>query len=138
MAIKDTLKHILNFDQIVEADDLKSERVFIEEWGGSVIIKALSAAERDAWEKERTTGKGKNRAMNMNNLRAGFVALCMVGEDGKRIFGDSQIAQLGRKSAAAIEKLFDKARELSGMSEADVEEMETNLESEASEDSSLT
>jgi len=126
---------ILTKDQILNADDLKTERVFVKEWGGEVILRTMKAYERDQFEDSMFKGRGKNRQENMENLRARFLALIIVDEKGKRMFTSGQdIKMLGGKSAAALDFLFTKGRELNGMSDADVEELTTNLDDAQGED----
>ena len=59
----------------------------------------------------------------MDNMRAGLCALCIVDEDGKRLFAQTDIEVLGAKNAGAIDKLFDVAARLSGISEDDVDDL---------------
>jgi len=40
----------LNKEQILRADDLKTEEVDVPEWGGSVRVRVLTGTERDAFE----------------------------------------------------------------------------------------
>ena len=44
--------HILTRDEILESEDLATETVSVPEWGGSVIVRALTGTERDAYEAE--------------------------------------------------------------------------------------
>jgi len=41
---------LLTRDAILEAQDLQHEEVYIPEWGGSVRVRTLTGAERDAFE----------------------------------------------------------------------------------------
>jgi hypothetical protein len=66
----------------------------------------------------------KGNAKKLQNFRARFVASCIVDEDGNRLFSDKDLVSLGRKSSAPISRLFDVCRELNGMTDADVEEIE--------------
>ena len=40
----------LTRDEILGADDLKTESVKVPEWGGTVLVRELTGAERDEWE----------------------------------------------------------------------------------------
>lgn len=115
---------LLNKDSILAADDLKTEDVDVPEWGGSVRLRMLTGGERDKFEADSMkTNKKGNPEMNLVNMRARLVALCAVDEGGKRMFGDSEVTKLGAKAATAINRLFDAARKLNGMTEEDVEEL---------------
>jgi hypothetical protein len=47
----------------------------------------------------------------------------MVNADGKRIFESGDVARLGNKSSAALDRLFAKCQEINGFSDKDIEEM---------------
>lgn len=126
---------ILGREAILAANDIRIERVAVPEWGGDVLVRGLTGAERDAFEATVTEIKGKKVAYHLENYRARFVALCIVDEGGKRIFNDADVAALGRRSARALERVLDKARELSGLSDEDMEELAKNSESGQSDDS---
>ncbi|WP_119728335.1 hypothetical protein [Thermomonospora amylolytica] len=114
---------LLTKDQILAADDLTTEDVEVPEWGGTVRVRTLTGAERDRFEESMAQTRGKSVKTNLANLRARLVALCVVDEDGKRLFSDSEAAALGRKSAAALDRVFEAARKLNRMTEEDVEEL---------------
>jgi hypothetical protein len=116
----------LSRDQILEAKDLETREVDCPEWGGSVLVKALSGRERDAWEASLVQMRGKQQVPQLGNIRAKLVARCVVDENGERLFTDADIKALGEKSAAALDRIFDVASEMSGISEKDIEEIEGN------------
>lgn len=115
---------LLSKDQILGADDRAFREVDVPEWGGSVRIGTMTAAERDAFEASMIPEKGKKQADKMANFRARFVARCIVDAEGKPVFTEADIVQLGRKSANVLSRLFDECRELNGMTEKDVEQLE--------------
>lgn len=119
---------ILTREQILSADDITKEVVEVPAWGGEVIVKSLTGKERDQFEASMVTGKGKNVQANLVNARAKLVALSLVNEDGKRLFNQGDIEALGAKSADALNKVFEVARRLSGLSEEDIKELTENLE----------
>lgn len=127
---------ILGREQILAAKDIQTELVPVPEWGGEVLVRGLSGTERDAFEASVVEQKGKKTEYNLRNVRARFVALAVVDEKGERVFADpNDVLRLGRKSARALERVWDKARELSGLSDEDVEELSKNSESDQSDDS---
>lgn len=130
---------ILTREAILQAQDLPSEAVEVPEWGGAVLVRGLSGAERDAFEAGVIAPKleknGKSGSMDMRNIRAKLAALCIVDEVGQRIFSDGDVEALGRKSAAALDRVFSAAQRLSGLSQADVEELAKNSGSGQSESS---
>lgn len=124
---------ILTKQQILEADDLQVETIEVPEWGGEVLVRGLSGTERDAWEQSiidmKQAAARKNGAgldYDFANFRAKLVARCIVDEDGQRLFGEGEIGLLGKKSAAALDRVFAVAQRLSGLSSQDVEELTKN------------
>lgn len=128
---------LLTRDQILKAQDLPTEDVPVPEWGGTVRVRALTGAERDAFEQSIVEQRGRSARMNLQNLRAKLVALTVVDEEGNRIFSDSDAKLLGKKSALALNRVFEVAQKLSGLTSEDVEELTKNSESDQSEDSTL-
>ena len=43
---------LLTRDLILKADDIQTREVEVPEWGGTVLIRALTGTERDAYEAE--------------------------------------------------------------------------------------
>lgn len=117
---------LLTRDDILKAQDLPTERVFVSEWNGEVIVRGLTAAERDAFEQSIVETRGKNTRMNLRNIRAKLVAMTVVDEQGNRIFSDEDAELLGKKSAAALDRIFSVAQRLSGLRPEDVEELAGN------------
>jgi len=117
---------VLGREAILQIQDLPTERVFVPEWQGEVIVRALTGAERDAFEQSIVEQRGKSTRMNLKNIRAKLVALTVVDEDGKRVFSDEDAELLGRKSAAALNRVFEVAQRLSGLRPEDVEELAGN------------
>lgn len=114
----------LSREQILGADDRKVESVPVPEWGGDVLVRGLSGAERDAYEAGIVVmGGDGNRHLNVANMRGRLVALCCVDENGERLFSAEDATALGEKSAGALERVFDVARRLSGLTDGDVEEL---------------
>lgn len=130
-------KVFLGRDAILAIDDLPKEEVYVPEWKTWICVRALTGAERDAFEQSIVEQKGKSTRMNLQNLRAKLVALTVVDEEGKRIFSDADAKLLGQKSALALNRVFEVAQKLSGLTPADVEELTKNSDSVQSEDSNL-
>ena len=128
----------LTKDDILGAADISTTTVEVPEWGGSVLVRPLTGEERDAFEESMLSGQGKNRKVTLANVRAKLVARCVVDESGDRLFSDGDIARLGKKSAAALNRVYEAASKASGLSEADVEELAGNSSSTDGAGSSST
>ena len=126
---------LLTRDEILQVQDLPTEQVHVPEWGGDVLVRALTGAERDRFEQSIVEQRGKSTRMNLQNIRAKLVALTVVDEQGNRIFKDEDVKWLGNKSAAALDRIFEVAQRLSGLRDEDVEELAKNSESDLSDDS---
>lgn len=110
-------------DAILGAEDLPVEVVPTPEWAPfgvpEVRVRGLTAAERDAYEQslvdhDPRTGRVQMRR-SLPNVRASFVVRVIVDEAGERVFTDQDADALGKRSGAVIDRLWDRARALSGM-----------------------
>jgi hypothetical protein len=121
---------ILDKMSILRAPDLKKETVYVPEWGkgAEVIVQEMSALDRDLLQAEigvvefvdgpegedgKPVRKIKNTAA-LTNYAARVLVRCIVCEDGGRMFCDEEAEALGKKSVAAINRLFAVAQRLNG------------------------
>jgi len=121
---------VLTRDEILQADDLEKRLVEVPEWGGSVWVRALRGDEYDEFQESILEGKGKNRQVNVKNLRAKLVVRSVVNESGERIFDDGDYATVGKKSSAALNRLFVVAQELSAVDDDEVEALVGNSDTD--------
>jgi len=119
---------VLNRDDILKVSDISIEEVDVPEWGGSVFVKGMTGTERDAFESSIVQQRGKNSSVNMSNIRAKLSAQTICDEAGERLFTDADVKALGKKSATALQRVFDVAQRLSGISGDDVEELAKELD----------
>lgn len=117
---------LLSRDDILGAQDLQRESVEVPEWGGSVLVSTLSGVDRDAWDQSLVQVEGGKAKANMDNIRARLVALCLVDETGARLFKSGDVAALGRKSGAALSRVFAVAQRLNGLAPESVETAKGN------------
>lgn len=135
------MEKILGREDILGIVDTQYEFVDVPEWGGKVRMRGLSGNERDRYEQSIVELRGGNVLPKFANARARLAAWSIVNENGDRIFTDADIAVLGRKSAAALERVYEAARKLSGLSERDIEELVGNsdgVQSDGSTSDSLS
>lgn len=109
-------------ETILAADDLPREKVDVPEWSCAVYVRALTGAERDAFEAS-VIQDGK---ATLDNIRAKLVVRSVVDDAGARVFTDADAAALGAKSGKALNRLFPVAQRLGGLTEADVRELAGN------------
>jgi len=113
---------------IAKAVDVQTEVIDVPEWGGKLRVRGLTGKERDNYEEWILTGKGKNREVNARDARAKLIVLCVVDEKGERLLSTTDIGMLREKSAAALQRVFDAASRLSGLSDEELEELTEGFE----------
>lgn len=125
---------LLSKNEILTANDLRTVDVSVPEWGGEVRVKTLTGAERDQYEADSVKIKGNRREL-VGNLRARLIAMCAVDENGQLVFTRADVLKLGQKSAPALERVFEAAANLNGMTDEDVEELAGNFDGTQDESS---
>lgn len=115
---------------------LPIERVDLPELGGHVCVRGMSGVERDAWERSLVVGKGKRRDFDLANVRARLAVRCLCDEQGTRLFTDDDATVLGEMRVDALNKIFEVAQRLSGVSDQDVDDLGKSSESAAGSGSS--
>ena len=117
----------LTKEAILKADDLPTEVVTVAEWGGDVLVRGLNGTERDEFEASTIALRGpmgKQTAVpDTANIRAKLVARCIIEDDGTPMFTQQDVHALGLKSSAALDRVFEVASRLSGISKDDLEEL---------------
>lgn len=125
-------KKPLNRDDILGVKDIEIEKVDVPEWHGSVFVKGMSGTERDRFEASIVEQRGKNAKVSMLNIRAKLAAESICDEDGEKLFSVEDVVDLGKKSASALQRIFDVAQRLSGITDDDVEELSEEMEANPS------
>lgn len=128
-------KRFLSKAEILAQNDLKTEDVFVPEWDAWVKVRTLNASERDWFESSTVQRNGKKVTTNLQNIRARLCLLCLVGEDGQRLFEQEDEFPLGGKSAAALDRIFQVAQRLNGLRDEDVDELVKNSSAGQPDDS---
>lgn len=124
---------MLSRDDILNADDRKTEIVAVPEWGGAVTVRSLTGLERDRYEgsmvsyKRNAKGVPEIDAVETDNVRARLASMTIIDEAGGNLFTEGDVLILGMKSAAALERVFKVAQRLSNLSDADVEALTEQL-----------
>lgn len=133
------IKRYLSALDIEQADDLATEEVEVPEWNGWVTVRALAGVERDAYEAEIFVApkvQGAAPEMNLQNLRARLVSRTIIDQEtGARLFTDKDVAKLGLKSAAALDRVFAVAQRLSRLTNQDIKELADQMVKDPSADS---
>lgn len=128
---------MLNRDDILNAKDIETEEVKVPEWGGSVLVRTMTGAGRDAFEQGIVASRVENKQKNIETIRARMVALSVVDESGNLLFTDEDIPALGKKSAKALDRVYSVCSRLNALLDGDVEELAKNSETGPSADSTF-
>lgn len=113
---------LLTREAILAAQDLGGEEVAVPEWGGTVRVRMMTGTERDQFETAVMRAK-EAAAGEEVNLRAMLAALTLCDAEGQALFSVADVAALGRKSAAALERVFSVASRLNAMTDRDVADL---------------
>jgi hypothetical protein len=112
----------LSRDQILEASDLRSQLAEVPEWGGAVLVRTMTGADRDAFENSMVSVRPDGtREQNLTNFRTKLVALTVVDDAGNLLFSADDLARLAAKSALAIDRVFVVAQSINGLGAQAVE-----------------
>jgi hypothetical protein len=118
---------------LARVTSIPEEAVEVPEWEATVLVRGLTGTERDSMDLAAIQGKGKNREYNLVGLRGRMVARTSRDpETGKRIFRDEDAEALSQGAAAPLERVFEVALRLSGMTKEDVEELTEELKGDPS------
>lgn len=117
---------VLSKTALLAATVLPRERVEVPELGPGtyVFIQGMSGTDRDAWETSLVRGRGNHRRVDTLNIRAKLLVRCLVNEDGSRMFEPHEADQVGQIRVDVLQRLFEVAQRLSGVSDADADELE--------------
>ena len=113
------MSDLLSREQILEAQDLVTERVEVPEWGGAVMVRSLTAAQMERVQ-EHIRGKG------VKGATASLVAMAVVDEAGKRLFTDADLAGLGKKGMAAMQRVLRVVMRLNALERESLEALAKN------------
>lgn len=107
----------LSREHILESSDIQVEEVEVPEWGGTVLVRELTTAEVENFSLRTSTRQGQFDVSRMTGLRTEVVSWALVDEDGNQLLQKDDAEELQKKSHRAIERIFNKVLELSGLQE---------------------
>lgn len=120
----------LSREQIMAIDDGEREEVTIPAWGGSVWVRTLSADEKDYWERGLDAGSDASTEEKLSKrydrLRARTAVLSCCDAQGAPLFVMQDMEWLGRKSAKALDKIWDVFVRLNAIGKEEVEALTKN------------
>lgn len=112
---------LLSASDILATESRVYKVVEIPEWNGAVRLRSMTGKERDEFEAGLSDKKGKS---NFSNVRGRLIAKCAVDSDGELLFRNRvEVADLGDKSIAGLQRLFNACQALNGFSDSDLEDL---------------
>lgn len=111
---------LLTKEQIVAAPDIGFEDVAVPEWGGTVRVRGMTGTQRDAYEQSLFAGRSDEGGA-IANVRARLAAYSLVDEAGELLFTEAEVEALGKKSAAALDRVVEASRRVSALSQEDID-----------------
>lgn len=124
---------LLTREQILAANDIKTEDVAVPEWGGTVRVRTMTAIERDSFLADVLGADGK---VDRRRHRTMLAARTIIGDDGVPVFTETDIAALGAKNSLVLERIVAVADRLNTVSTETVDASEKNSERGPSDASS--
>ena len=116
----------LSKEQILERRPLPFEDVEIPEWGGTVRVRGLSAADGDKFLASLMRMNGQKVERDTSYYCAKLLALCLVNEKGDQLLSEGDVLILAQQSYIPVARLTDVAQRLSGLSPGTVEDAAKN------------
>jgi len=116
------MSKIISREAILAASDIRTVDVEVPEWGGTVRLRELTAAERDEFEQSVLTRRG-GQGVDIRGMRARLVAMCAQKEDGTAMFTADDAAALSKKSGFVMDRLAAAALKLSKLTDQDVKDL---------------
>jgi len=123
---------VLKKDEILNAQDLKTEVVHVPQWGGDVIVRELTTAQRNEVYKYIAD----NRESAVGRFQPMVVRMSVVGEDGHPVFSEDDEAALAGKSSKAMDIVFAACCRTTKLRRADIAETAKNSEETPTDGSS--
>lgn len=117
---------LLTKEQILAVADIQFATVVVPEWGGEVKIRSMTGADRDNHEQWMMAQPETDTGRRLDNYRAHLAAISIVGEDGDLMFTDADVVALGKKSAAALGRVYDAVVSLNAIAKKDVDALVKN------------
>lgn len=114
---------MLTREDILSKTSLKTEKVFVEEWAGDIIVSEMSGSMRDGWEQSI---RERDPSGKLISPRSKLVVFTVVDEQGCRIFKDDDIDAIGKLSSATLEKICLVAMRLNGLGAEEISKAKKN------------
>ena len=95
--------------------ELEFEQIEIDIKGDKYIVKEMNAKDAGEYESSLYTVVGQTVKYNTKNAKEKLVLRTLCEVNGDRIFGDNDIALIGKLPASVVDKVFQIASKLNGL-----------------------
>lgn len=116
----------LDAQAILACDDRKIVPLDVPEWGGRVYLRTMSGTQRDQYDAHQIDDGDRDIETRYRNVRSRLCVRCLCTAGGELLFTEDQAIDLGRKSAAALDRIFEACKKLNRLSDEDVVELVGN------------
>jgi hypothetical protein len=121
---------LLTGDDVLDADDLTTTHVYVEDWGGHVPIKLMDANAAENWGRQAEDKK----ATAVSNAIA-LVRACAINPDGSKMFpSKASIERLAGKSMRGIRTVSDACIKFNGLGDGRRRELAEMLRTRAEDE----
>lgn len=107
---------MLTREEILSRGKPRTRTVESEELGGSVILRAITANERDTLEMFVRKQHG-----NIRGVRAKMLRLCCCDADGKPLFEEKDEPALGELDGGSMERIVEQCMEMCGLKSQEID-----------------
>lgn len=118
-------------DRIRDLDDTQWKEVPIPEWGEGTVLWVRTPTHQEKMDWELALARKVNGKVRLSLQQAQFRFIALVTHeakgDGVRFFSPDDWEWVRSKGNAPIQRLFDAAHKLSGVTSTDVDELFENL-----------
>jgi len=116
--------------KILEAGDIKKEKMFIPEWDVEILVTAMSLEDRKKLRESastKLTPEGTFADMDPEQLEVAILINNVKDLDGNPVFTKEDATELMKKNSAVTTRIATKVLELSGMTPELRREMATRF-----------
>ena len=117
---------LLTRAEILAAKDITIEEVAVPEWGGTVYVRCMTGKDLAAYNKSMLDIKGGTATYNPSNGLAKLLARSLCDADGKRLFSEADIDELGNRNGVVMERIAKVARRLNRLDGESVDDLKKN------------
>ena len=102
------------------------EEVDVPEWGGKILLRCMTGKDLAAYNKSMLDIKGGTATYNPTNGLAKLLARAICDGEGRRVFSEADIDELGNKDGQVLERIAKVARRLNRLDGESADDLKKN------------